>query len=40
MQRNYVRKNTQKYSDASLQLAVLAVEKGKSIYAASQDLDV
>ncbi|KAF8789388.1 hypothetical protein HNY73_007328 [Argiope bruennichi] len=39
MPRTYV-SIRESYSDASLQLAVLAVEKGKSIYAAAKDFEI
>lgn len=40
MPRKYIRKTVDKYSDASLQLALLEVEKGKSIYSAAQEFGI
>lgn len=40
MPRNYVRKKPQSYSEASMKLALLEIEKGKSIYAAAKEFSI
>jgi hypothetical protein len=41
MPRTYIRKTVDKYSDESLQLAILEVEeKGKSIYSTAKEFNI